>query len=152
MTKVIKGLKRDLFPANPDILDGVDDLTQLNFLNEPSVLHNLQCRYSNDSIYVSISSSVLFSILNCFYYQFFKRFITSYYFQCKAGPVLISVNPLKDLQIYENDAVTAYRHKFVDIPHIYAAINTAYSDMMRGELTASVGQINIFLCYLNSQV
>jgi myosin V len=42
-----------LLPANPDILDGVDDLIQMSYLNEPSVLYNLQLRYSRDLIYVS---------------------------------------------------------------------------------------------------
>lgn len=42
-----------LTPANPDILDGVDDLMQLSYLNEPSVLYNLQYRYERDTIYVS---------------------------------------------------------------------------------------------------
>lgn len=41
-----------LFPANPNILDGTDDLIQLNYLNEPSVLHSLKCRYRDDMIYV----------------------------------------------------------------------------------------------------
>lgn len=43
-----------LTPANPDILDGVDDLMQLSYLNEPSVLYNLQYRYDRDMIYVRI--------------------------------------------------------------------------------------------------
>lgn len=43
-----------LVPANPDILDGVDDLMQLSYLNEPSVLYNLQYRYNQDMIYVSV--------------------------------------------------------------------------------------------------
>lgn len=43
----------NLVPANPDILDGVDDLMQLSYLNEPSVLYNLQYRYNRDMIYVS---------------------------------------------------------------------------------------------------
>lgn len=42
-----------LTPANPDILDGVDDLLQLSYLNEPAVLYNLQYRYGRDMIYVS---------------------------------------------------------------------------------------------------
>lgn len=42
-----------LLPANPDVLDGVDDLIQMSYLNEPSVLYNLQLRYSRDLIYVS---------------------------------------------------------------------------------------------------
>lgn len=43
----------NLLPANPDILDSVDDLIHLSYLNEPSVIHNLQCRYSRNMIYVS---------------------------------------------------------------------------------------------------
>lgn len=42
----------DLLPANPDILEGVDDLIELSYLNEPSVLYNLQYRYARDTIYV----------------------------------------------------------------------------------------------------
>ena len=42
-----------LLPANPSILNGVDDLMQLSYLNEPSVLYNLQYRYACDMIYVS---------------------------------------------------------------------------------------------------
>jgi myosin-5 len=45
-----------LQPANPDILEGVDDLTKLSYLNEPSVLHDLEYRYLKDQIYVSASS------------------------------------------------------------------------------------------------
>lgn len=48
-----------LVPANPDILDGVDDLMQLSYLNEPSVLYNLQYRYNQDMIYVSIQITVM---------------------------------------------------------------------------------------------
>jgi myosin-5 len=43
--------RTELLPAIPDILEGVDDLIQLSYLNEPSVLHN-QFRYSQDLIYV----------------------------------------------------------------------------------------------------
>ena len=43
-----------LVQANPDILDGVDDLMQLSYLNEPSVLYNLQYRYNQNMIYVSL--------------------------------------------------------------------------------------------------
>lgn len=44
----------ELFPANPDILEGVEDLIQLSYLNEPSVLYNLRVRYTQDVIYVSL--------------------------------------------------------------------------------------------------
>ena len=51
----------DLFPANPDILEGVEDLIQLSYLNEPSVLYNLRVRYSQDVIYVSLLQTLLIS-------------------------------------------------------------------------------------------
>ena len=51
-----------LVPANPDILDGVDDLMQLSYLNEPSVLYNLQYRYNRDMIYVSVCISIIFGL------------------------------------------------------------------------------------------
>lgn len=98
----------ELLPANPDILEGVDDLIQLSYLNEPSVLHNLQHRYSQDIIY------------------------------SKAGPVLIAVNPFKDVHFYENDFVTAYRQKLLDSPHVYAIADTAYNEMMTEEVNQSI--------------
>nr|GMC47537.1 myosin-2-like isoform X2 [Ipomoea batatas] len=94
----------DLLPANPDILEGVDDLIQLSYLNEPSVLNNLQSRYSREAIYT------------------------------KAGPVLIAVNPFKDVQVYGNEFVTAYRKKLMDSPHVYAIADTAYNEMMEDKL------------------
>ena len=39
-----------LVPANPPILDGVNDLTSLSYLNEPAILHDLRQRYSVDQV------------------------------------------------------------------------------------------------------
>ncbi|KAK4491995.1 hypothetical protein RD792_002782 [Penstemon davidsonii] len=99
---------QELVPANPDILEGVDDLIQLSYLNEPSVLHNIQCRYSQDVIY------------------------------SKAGPVLVAVNPFKDVQLYGNEFVTAYRQKLLDSPHVYAIADTAYDEMMTDGINQSI--------------
>ncbi|XP_073025671.1 myosin-2-like [Primulina eburnea] len=99
---------RELLPANPDILEGVDDLIQLSFLNEPSVLHNLQYRYDRDIIY------------------------------SKAGPVLVAVNPFKDVPLYRNDFVTAYRQRLLDSPHVYAIAGTAYNEMMTDNINQSI--------------
>ncbi|XP_009589781.1 myosin-2-like isoform X2 [Nicotiana tomentosiformis] len=98
----------ELLPANPDILSGMDNLIQLCYLNEPSVLHNLQYRYAQDRIYT------------------------------KAGPVLIAVNPFKKIQLYGNELVTAYRQKLLDDPHIYSTADTAYSQMMEDEINQSI--------------
>ena len=54
-------------PANPAILDGIDNLTGLSYLNEPSLLHNLRQRYATDAIYTL------------------------------AGPVLVAINPFKQV-------------------------------------------------------
>ena len=64
LLQVVKVLKTELLPANPDVLDGVDDLIQLSYLNEPSVLCNLQYRYSRDLIYVCTYLSLLMSVLS----------------------------------------------------------------------------------------
>ncbi|MBA0722063.1 hypothetical protein Golax_009545, partial [Gossypium laxum] len=97
---VIKVSTSQLLPANPGILEGVNDLIQLSYLNEPSVLHNLKRRYSHDMIY------------------------------SKAGPVLIAINPFKDVQIYGKDFVTSYREKATDSPHVFAIADNAYNEMM----------------------
>ncbi|WZZ89397.1 hypothetical protein YC2023_117976 [Brassica napus] len=97
---VVEVSTEDLFPANPDILEGVENLIQLSYLNEPSVLFNLRVRYSQDVIY------------------------------SKAGPVLIAVNPFKNVDIYGDDFISAYQKKAVDAPHVYAVAGAAYDEMM----------------------
>ncbi|KAL9270038.1 Myosin-2-like protein [Drosera capensis] len=107
-SNVVKVLTTELLPANPEILEGVDDLIQLSYLNEPSVLHNLQYRYSHNMIY------------------------------SKAGPVLIAINPFKDMQIYGNHYFTAYRQNLVDSPHVYATADAAYNEMVRDGVNPSI--------------
>ncbi|XP_047971824.1 myosin-2-like [Salvia hispanica] len=99
---------QDLLPANPHILDEVDDLAQLSYLNEPSVLHNLQYRYTKDNIY------------------------------SKAGPVLLAVNPFKSVPIYGDDIVTAYTKNLLDSPHVYATADAAYEAMIADEANQSI--------------
>ncbi|KAI9093230.1 hypothetical protein K1719_027244 [Acacia pycnantha] len=105
---IMKVARSELLPANPDILEGVDDLIQLSYLNEPSVLHNLRFRYSQDMIYN------------------------------KAGPVLIALNPFKEIQIYGNDCISAYRQKTTDTPHVYSIADVAFNEMMRDEVNQSI--------------
>lgn len=52
--------------------------------------------------------------------------------QSKAGPVLIAVNPFKDVELYGNEFITAYRQKLVDGPHVYSIADAAYTEMMEG--------------------
>ncbi|KAL1832690.1 hypothetical protein ACET3Z_002341 [Daucus carota] len=106
--KVLKVSGDTLTPANPDILDGVDDLMQLSYLNEPSVLHNLQFRYDRDMIYT------------------------------KAGPVLVAINPFKKVPLYGNDFIEGYRRKTIASPHVYAITDTALREMIRDEVNQSI--------------
>ncbi|XP_010249396.1 PREDICTED: myosin-1-like [Nelumbo nucifera] len=106
--KVVKVNAENLLPANPDILDGVDDLMQLSYLNEPSVLYNLQYRYTQDMIYT------------------------------KAGPVLVAINPFKEVPLYGNDYIEAYKHKSMENPHVYAIADTAIKEMIRDEVNQSI--------------
>ncbi|KAH1120968.1 hypothetical protein J1N35_004128 [Gossypium stocksii] len=105
---VVEVSTNELLPANPEILEGVNDLIQLSYLNEPSVLQNLKYRYSRDMIY------------------------------SKAGLVLIAVNPYKDVQIYGEEFVTSYRQKATDSPHVFATADTAYNGMMNGGVSQSI--------------
>ncbi|XP_050118693.1 myosin-1 [Malus sylvestris] len=106
--KVVTVKTEDLVSANPDILDGVDDLMQLSYLNEPSVLYNLQYRYNQDMIYT------------------------------KAGPVLVAVNPFKRVSLYGNEYIEAYKRKAVESPHVYAIADTAIREMVRDEVNQSI--------------
>ncbi|KAF3534456.1 hypothetical protein DY000_02038564 [Brassica cretica] len=107
-TEVVEVSMKEILPANPDVFEGVDDLIQLSYLNEPSVLYNLRVRYSQDLIY------------------------------SKAGPVLIAVNPFKNVQIYGNDIRSAYQKKGLVAPHVYAVADAAFDEMMREEKNQSI--------------
>ncbi|GMP92323.1 hypothetical protein CsSME_00042593 [Camellia sinensis var. sinensis] len=106
--KVLKVNSESLLPANPDILDGVDDLMQLSYLNEPSVLYNLQYRYNQDVIYT------------------------------KAGPVLVAINPFKKVPLYGDNYIEAYKRKSTESPHVYAITDTAIREMRRDEVNQSI--------------
>lgn len=106
--KVLKVQTDCLLPANPEILDGVDDLMQLSYLSEPSVLYNLQYRYDRDMIYT------------------------------KAGPVLVAINPFKRVPLYGNEYIEAYKRKSIQSPHVYAIADTALREMKRDEVNQSI--------------
>ncbi|KAF3322324.1 myosin-1-like protein [Carex littledalei] len=102
--QVVSPKTETLLPANPEILDGVDDLMQLSYLNEPSVLYNLQYRYSRDMIYT------------------------------KAGPVLVAVNPFKEVHLYGKRFIERYKRKSMDSPHVYGIADAAIKEMLRGDI------------------
>lgn len=101
---------RDVQPANPELLDAAPDLTSLSHLNEPSILHTLDNRYTTDVIYT------------------------------KAGPVLIALNPCKSLPLYKKEVVDDYRRVHSDLdaaaktPHIFLNAGKAFRDMVDNKL------------------
>ncbi|GLJ33257.1 hypothetical protein SUGI_0669180 [Cryptomeria japonica] len=105
---IVKISTDKLLPANPDILEGVDDLIQLSYLNEPSVLHNLQYRYAQDMIYT------------------------------KAGPVLVAINPFKDVCLYGKEFIRDYRLKVTENPHVYMMADAAFGAMVRDGVNQSI--------------
>ena len=88
-------------PVNPANLDGVDDNTQLMHLHEPSLLHNIRCRYAKDLIYTY------------------------------TGYIMIAVNPYKTLGCYSEETMRAYRGKSLGVlaPHLYAMADRAFRSM-----------------------
>ncbi|KAK5833634.1 myosin-2-like isoform X1 [Gossypium arboreum] len=56
----------------------------------------------------------------------------------KAGPILIAVNPFKDVQINGKDIVTSYKQKATDKPHVFAIAENAYNELMNDGVNQSL--------------
>lgn len=54
-----------MFPAEPDEKKEVDDNCGLMYLNEATLLHNLNLRYMKDKIYVGVILSMLYFVHYC---------------------------------------------------------------------------------------
>lgn len=94
----------DILPPlrNPPMLEGIDDLTNLSYLHEPAVLHNIRTRYAQHNIYTY------------------------------SGIVLIALNPFERISLYSHDVVQAYSgKKRGDLePHLFAIAEDAYRCMV----------------------
>jgi myosin heavy chain 9/10/11/14 len=93
-----------LLPANPPSMDRVADNTQMMFLNEATLLHNLRSRFAADEMYTA------------------------------TGHLLISVNPYRWLPIYGDEWILRYAasgpaHALSNPPHVYSVANRAYRAM-----------------------
>ena len=88
--------------VNPVKFDKADDMAELTYLNEPSVVHNLHTRYQSDLIYTY------------------------------SGLFLVTVNPYCPLQIYNRDYVNMYRGRSRDDtkPHIFAVADEAFRKLV----------------------
>lgn len=90
-----------LSKMNPPKFDRVDDIADLTFLNEASVVHNLRLRYGSGAIYTY------------------------------SGLFLVAINPYQNLPLYSDAIVQQYRGKRRDEnpPHIFAIAERAWVNM-----------------------
>ncbi|GAB1607580.1 unconventional myosin-Va-like isoform X4 [Argonauta hians] len=89
-----------------------NDLTSLNYLNEPEVLNTLKVRFIDKNIF---------------------------YTYC--GIILVAINPYQDVDIYDETTLEIYRYqkilKNLD-PHIYAVAAEAFNQMTRFKANQSI--------------
>ncbi|KZS87343.1 hypothetical protein SISNIDRAFT_303444 [Sistotremastrum niveocremeum HHB9708] len=90
-----------LWKMNPPKFDRVDDIADLTYLNEASVVHNLRLRYTSGDIYTY------------------------------SGLFLVAINPYTNLPIYSDATILQYRSKRRDDnpPHIFAVAERAWVNM-----------------------
>ncbi|KAI0726107.1 nonmuscle myosin heavy chain b [Fomitopsis betulina] len=90
-----------LSKMNPPKFDRVDDIADLTFLNEASVVHNLRLRYGSGAIYTY------------------------------SGLFLVAINPYQHLPLYSDAIIHQYRGKRRDEnpPHIFAIAERAWINM-----------------------
>ncbi|KAI7906682.1 P-loop containing nucleoside triphosphate hydrolase protein [Cokeromyces recurvatus] len=95
---------------NPPRLENTEDLTNLSYLNEPSVLNTIRTRY-------------------------FQRNIYTY-----SGIVLIAANPFANVPLYEPDIIQQYsgRRRGELEPHLFAIAEDAYRCMVREKKNQTV--------------
>ncbi|CAB0037940.1 unnamed protein product [Trichogramma brassicae] len=102
--------EEDVEKANPPQFDRSEDLSQLRFLNESSVLHTLRQRYASNLIHTY------------------------------AGDSMIIINPAAPLAIYSDKVVQMFKGcKSEDMPpHVYAMAQSAYRGMLASRRDASL--------------
>jgi myosin V len=94
---------------NKDEEDNVDDFINIPHLNEPSILNGLRLRYMSNKIYTY------------------------------TGKILISVNPFKNLNLYNNKNMNLYKNNSkINNPHIYQIPNNAYNNMINFKKNQSI--------------
>jgi len=108
------------YTKNPQNLDGVPDLCQLLYLDEPNVLHNLEYRYKKSKIYTSTTAKVL-----------------------------IAVNPYEKIPNSDSDTtMAAYQAAEINLeglltanslePHVFTVAHAAYHNMVAKQANQSV--------------
>ncbi|XP_077297660.1 myosin heavy chain 95F jaguar isoform X2 [Arctopsyche grandis] len=100
----------DLFPAG-DYSRDVDDNCNLMFLNEPTLLNNVQSRYKKDKIYTYVAN------------------------------ILIAVNPYKEIRnLYSSETIKKYHGASLGKlpPHVFAIADKSFRDMKSMKQSQSI--------------
>lgn len=123
---------------NPPKFDRVDDIADLSFLNEASVVHNLRLRYGSGAIYVSPQMHCLCFLL-----------LTEE--QTYSGLFLVAINPYQPLPLYSDAIIHQYRGKLKDEnpPHIFAIAERAWVNMgdERENQSILITSVNLILSW-----
>jgi myosin-18 len=100
----------DVEKANPPSFDKVEDLAQLRYLNESSVLHTLRQRYGNNLVHTY------------------------------AGPTIVDINPMTDLGIYTDRVCRMFKKCRVEEmpPHIFSVSATAHHNILTNRKDQSI--------------
>ncbi|XP_030392065.1 unconventional myosin-XVIIIa isoform X19 [Gopherus evgoodei] len=100
----------DVEKANPPSCDRVEDLANLVYLNESSVLHTVRQRYGGNLIHTY------------------------------AGPTMLVVNPLSSPSMYSEKVMHMFKgcRREDTSPHIYAVAQAAYRDMLMSRQDQSI--------------
>ncbi|CAG2209745.1 MYO1 [Mytilus edulis] len=98
---------------------GVDDMVLLQKISEPAIVENLKKRFMEDVIYTYI------------------------------GPVLVSVNPFKHINIFTDREVELYQGaaQYENPPHVYALADNMYRNMLIDmENQCVIIRVNLLKC------
>eukprot|EP00051_Salpingoeca_urceolata_P000870 m.36815 g.36815 ORF g.36815 m.36815 type:complete len:359 (+) comp11051_c0_seq1:57-1133(+) len=100
----------DALPANPSRMDGVADNTELMYLHDAALLHNIRHRYANNDIYTT----------------------TAY--------ILIAVNPYQKLALYGSAMIKSYAGKPMGQlpPHVYGLADRAFRSLKGSNKNQSI--------------
>lgn len=121
-----KSLKSDqIAQVNPPKYEKAEDMSNLTYLNEASVLWNLKARYQSKMIYVSRRLDANDPNFCCTFSPL----------QTYSGLFCVAVNPYKRYPIYTQTTVKFYMGKRRNEvpPHLFAISDTAYRNMLASE-------------------
>ncbi|OQR75534.1 myosin heavy chain [Tropilaelaps mercedesae] len=115
-------VKKDLLQqVNPPKFEKCEDMSNLTYLNDASVLYNLKERYYNNLIYPRLHKFVLYGKV--------RREVV---FQTYSGLFCVAINPYKRFPIYTPRVVAMYKGKRrTEVPpHVFAISDGAYMAML----------------------